>query len=71
MRALIHADDLAELYVLVAGKAAIACGKTFDAANDVTESVDAVLQRLVEVSGAKGSYRYAEPANRESSVRYS
>ncbi|RDX57332.1 NAD(P)-binding protein [Lentinus brumalis] len=61
--ALIHADDLAELYVLVAGKAAIACGKTFDAANDVTESVDAVLQRLVEVSGAKGPYRYAEPAN--------
>ncbi|KAI0714259.1 NAD(P)-binding protein [Cerioporus squamosus] len=61
--ALIHADDLAELYVLTAEKAAIAGGKTFDAANDVTESVDAVLQRLVEASGAKGPYRYAEPAN--------
>ncbi|KAI0719254.1 NAD(P)-binding protein [Cerioporus squamosus] len=61
--ALIHADDLAELYVLTAEKAAIVGGQIFDAANDVTESTDAVLQRLVEVSGAKGQFRYIEPTN--------
>ncbi|TFK94099.1 NAD(P)-binding protein, partial [Polyporus arcularius HHB13444] len=61
--ALVHADDLAALYVLMAEKAAVAGGKIFDAANDVTESTDAVLQRVVEVSGATGPFRYMEPTN--------
>ncbi|RPD60050.1 NAD(P)-binding protein [Lentinus tigrinus ALCF2SS1-7] len=61
--ALIHADDLAELYVLAAEKAPIVGGQIFDAANDVTESTDAVLQRLVEISGAKGPFRYIQPSN--------
>ncbi|OSD06535.1 NAD(P)-binding protein [Trametes coccinea BRFM310] len=61
--ALIHCDDLAELYLLAAEKAAIAGGKIFDVANDVTESTDAFLQRLVEVSGGTKPYVYTEPAN--------
>ncbi|KAI0076345.1 NAD(P)-binding protein [Panus rudis PR-1116 ss-1] len=48
--ALIHADDLAELYI-------------FAAANDLTESVDDILGKLVQVSGAKGPYEYREPSN--------
>jgi len=60
---LIHADDLAELYVLVAEKAQIVGGKIFDAANDYTESVDDFLEKLVKVSGAKGPYEYITPSN--------
>ncbi|KAJ8469811.1 hypothetical protein ONZ51_g8747 [Trametes cubensis] len=61
--ALIHCDDLAELYVLAAEKAAIARGQVFDGTNDVNESTDAFLQRLVEISGAKGPYQYTTPTN--------
>ncbi|CDO75541.1 hypothetical protein BN946_scf184883.g3 [Trametes cinnabarina] len=61
--ALIHCDDLAVLYVLAAEKAAIAGEKIFDAANDVSESTDAFLQWLVEVSGAKQPYQYTPPTN--------
>ncbi|TBU26199.1 NAD(P)-binding protein [Dichomitus squalens] len=61
--ALIHCDDLAEVYVLAAEKAALAGGKIFDASNDINESADAFLQRLVEVSGALGPYEYLEPTN--------
>jgi len=61
--AAVHTDDLAELYVLVAEKALIAGGKIFDAANSFTESVDDILQRLVEVSGAEGPYEYITPSN--------
>ena len=64
--ALVHCDDLAEAYLLAAEKAAIVGGKIFDASNDVNESTDAVLQRLVEISGAKG-YKYPEPSNCECS----
>ena len=51
--ALIHTDDLSDLYVRASEKAVIAGGKIFDAANDITESVDDVLEKLVEVSGAR------------------
>ncbi|EMD40021.1 hypothetical protein CERSUDRAFT_150918 [Gelatoporia subvermispora B] len=61
--ALIHTDDLGELYRLVAEKGAIIGGKIFDASNDVSESVDDFLQKLVEVSGAKGPYEYVQPSN--------
>lgn len=60
--ALIHADDLADLYVRVAEKAAICGGKAFDAANDFTESVDEILAAVAKVSGAEG-FAYREPAN--------
>lgn len=63
--ALIHADDLAELYVLAAEKAPLAGGQAFDAVNDFTEDVDDFLNRLVEVSGAKGPVVYKEPTNRK------
>lgn len=66
--ALVHADDLAEVYVRAAEQAAVAGGKIFDASNDVNESTDAFLQRLVEVSGAPGGYRYFEPTNCECSL---
>ncbi|KAI0359910.1 NAD-P-binding protein [Trametes cingulata] len=61
--ALVHCDDLAELYVLAAEKAPIAKGQIFDGSNDVNESTDAFLQRLVEVSGAKGPFEYTAPSN--------
>ncbi|KAK6971762.1 NAD(P)-binding protein [Favolaschia claudopus] len=61
--ALVHADDLAELYVLCAEKASVVGGKIFDAANPVTESVDDLLEKLVRVSGAKAPYEYREPAD--------
>lgn len=60
--ALIHTDDLADLYVKAAEKACIAGGKIFDAANDFTESVDDLLRALKEIAGA-GSYAYSDPAN--------
>jgi len=60
---LIHADDLADLYVRASEKAAIVGGNIFDAANDVTESVDAFLEKLVEVSGTRGGYEYIQPTN--------
>ncbi|KAI0775246.1 NAD(P)-binding protein [Trametes elegans] len=61
--ALVHCDDLAELYLLAAEKAPVAAGQIFDGSNDVTESTDAFLQRLVEISGAKGPYQYTAPTN--------
>jgi len=51
--ALIHMDDLADLYVRASEKAVIAGGKIFDAANDITVSVDDILEKLVEVSRAR------------------
>ncbi|KAJ7160314.1 hypothetical protein C8R46DRAFT_1001522 [Mycena filopes] len=59
--AVIHVDDLADLYVRVAEKASLVGGKIFDAANPNTESVDDLLQRLVQVSGAEGPYEYRKP----------
>ncbi|KAK7677752.1 hypothetical protein QCA50_019304 [Cerrena zonata] len=61
--AVVHADDLASLYVLVAEGATIAAGKIFDAANNTTESVDELLSKLVTISGAKGPYEYTSPSN--------
>ncbi|PIL35612.1 hypothetical protein GSI_02340 [Ganoderma sinense ZZ0214-1] len=61
--AVVHCDDLAEVYVLAAERAAVAGGRIFDASNDVNESTDAFLQRLVEVSGAQGPYEYQKPTN--------
>ena len=58
----LHTDDLADLYVRVTEKAAICGGLIFDAANDMTESIDDVLAALVRVSGAK-SYEYRDPTN--------
>ncbi|KAI1797155.1 NAD(P)-binding protein [Ganoderma leucocontextum] len=50
-------------YVLAAERAALAGGRIFDASNDVNESTDAFLERLVEVSGAQGPYEYLKPTN--------
>jgi nucleoside-diphosphate-sugar epimerase len=58
--ALIHPDDLSDLYVRLAEKASLMGGKIFDAANPNTESVDELLQKLVQISGASG-YEYREP----------
>ena len=62
--ALIHQDDLADLYVRVVERASILPGLIFEASNDFTESVDDILAMLVRVSGAKG-YRYVTPTNRK------
>lgn len=48
---LIHVDDLAEMYLLLAEKAQLAGGKIFDAANNFAESLPDILQKLAEVSG--------------------
>ncbi|KAJ6505345.1 hypothetical protein C8R45DRAFT_1091077 [Mycena sanguinolenta] len=61
--AVIHADDLADLYVRVAEKSSLLGGKILSAANSQTESVDDLLQTLVRVSGAK-SYEYRAPENK-------
>jgi len=61
--AVIHSDDLSDLYVRVAEKGSLLGGKIFDAANPNTEPVDDLLQKLVEVSGAKGPYEYRKPEN--------
>ena len=61
--AVIHTDDLANLYVKAVEKAAICGGLIFDAANDQTESIDDVLATLVKVSGAKKPYEYRNPTN--------
>jgi hypothetical protein len=63
--ALVHVDDLAELYVLVAERASLVAGKAIDAVNEYTESVDDLLDNLVRVSGAKGPYEYIQPSNGE------
>jgi len=59
----IHTDDLADLYVRMTEKACLLGGKIFDASNPNLVSVDELLQRVVEVSGAKGSYEYTKPTN--------
>jgi len=61
--ATIHTDDLADLYVKAAEKAPLLGGLIFDGTNEVTESVDDFLQKLVEVSGAQGPYEYLKPSN--------
>jgi nucleoside-diphosphate-sugar epimerase len=63
--ALIHSDDLADLFLRAAEKAHIVGGNIFDAANDHVESVDDMLQKLVDVSGAKCPYEYIPPTNGE------
>jgi nucleoside-diphosphate-sugar epimerase len=63
--ALIHCDDAADLFLRAAEKAQVVGGNIFDGANDQTESVDDFLQKLVEVSGAKGPYEYIPPSNRK------
>ncbi|KAJ8077221.1 hypothetical protein PM082_001649 [Marasmius tenuissimus] len=52
--ALIHMDDLADLYLRASEKAPLIGGMIFDAANDFTESQEDVLNALVKVSRAKG-----------------
>ena len=61
--AVIHTDDLADLYLRAVEKAAICGGLIFDAANDQTESADDVLATLVKVSGAQKAYEYRNPSN--------
>jgi len=56
----IHQDDLAELYLKAADRAQVIGGMAFDAANDVSESVDGFLHRLAQVIGADG-FEYREP----------
>lgn len=65
---LIHTDDLANFYVLAAEKSSIIGGRIFDVSNDVTESVDDILAKTAEVSGAS-SYEYRKPSNGESGPR--
>lgn len=60
---LIHVDDLADLFVRATEKATICGGLIFDAANDMTESLDDVLAALVKVSGAKAPYEYRKPTS--------
>ncbi|KAF8551936.1 NAD(P)-binding protein [Imleria badia] len=60
---LIHADDLADVYVRAVEKAPTLGGLAIDASNDTTESVEDFLQRLIQISGAKGPHGWIEPAN--------
>ncbi|KAL4243983.1 NAD(P)-binding domain superfamily protein [Abortiporus biennis] len=58
----VHTDDLANLYVLAAEKAQLVKGQIFAGANDVTESVDDILRKLVDITGAAG-FEFVEPTN--------
>ncbi|KAG8214319.1 hypothetical protein J3R82DRAFT_9276 [Butyriboletus roseoflavus] len=60
---LIHADDLADVYVRAVEKAPILGGLAIDAGNETTESIDDFLRKLIQVSGAKGPHRWVEPTN--------
>jgi nucleoside-diphosphate-sugar epimerase len=60
--ALIHTDDLAELYLKVAESSVKLGGLIFDAVNDFSESVEDFLQKLCAVVGVDG-HEYREPAN--------
>ncbi|KAF9492754.1 hypothetical protein BDN71DRAFT_1489922 [Pleurotus eryngii] len=62
---LVHADDLADLYVRAVEKAPILGGQIFDAANDFTESVDDHMQRLTEISDAQSPYEYIQSSTHE------
>ena len=64
--AVIHTDDLAALYLLLAEKAQLVGGKIFDAANSYTESLPDVLKTLARVSGASGEPVFLQPTNRKS-----
>ncbi|KAJ7206246.1 hypothetical protein GGX14DRAFT_643150 [Mycena pura] len=59
----VHTDDLADLYVRVTEKASLLGGKIFDVATPNLVSVDELLQRVGELSGAKGPYEYTRPTN--------
>ena len=48
-----------------AEKAHLVGGNIFDAADDQTESVNDLLQNLVQVSDAKGPYEYVLPTDCE------
>jgi len=61
--AVIHVDDLSDLYVRMAEGAAIAAGKTFDVANGTMEDVDAFLTKLSQVLGLTGEYEYRKPTS--------
>jgi len=60
--AIVHQDDLADIYLRAAEKGAVVRGQIFDASNDVTESTDDILGKLVELSGSK-PFEYVEPSN--------
>ncbi|KAK7053489.1 hypothetical protein VNI00_004115 [Paramarasmius palmivorus] len=59
--ALIHMDDLADLYLKAAEKAPLVGGHIFDAANDFTESQADILFALAKVSGAT-SHEFSPPS---------
>ncbi|KAI0818804.1 NAD(P)-binding protein [Irpex lacteus] len=60
--AIIHQDDLADIYLRVAEKGALVKGLVFDASEDSTESTDEVLAKLAQLAGL-GSYEYVAPTN--------
>ena len=60
--ALIHVDDLADFFVRVAEKSSVLGGKIFDIVTGTSESVEEVLKKTAEVSGAQ-SWEFRKPAN--------
>lgn len=62
--AVIHQDDLADIYLRVAEKGSLIKGLIFDASEDKTESTDEVLAKLAKIAGLE-AYEYVEPTNRE------
>lgn len=61
----VHVDDLADLYVRVTEGASLVGGRIFDAANDQTEGVDDLFERMFDAVGVKGEVTYLEPSNSE------
>lgn len=67
----LHVDDLADLYVRVTENALLVGGRIFDAANDQTEGMDDLFQRMFVAIGVEGSVTYLEPSNGESPIFFS
>jgi hypothetical protein len=55
-------DDLEDFYLRTGEKGSILGGKFFNAANNRTESIDDILQKLVEVNGTGMSPLFEEMA---------
>ena len=62
--AVIHQDDLAEIYLRVVEKGALIKGMIFDASEDKTESTDEVLAKVAQLAGLS-SYEYVPPTDCE------
>ncbi|KAI0340672.1 NAD(P)-binding protein [Trametopsis cervina] len=61
--AVIHQDDLADLYVRAAENGPSVKGLSFAASEDKTESTDDVLAKIAKIAGNQQPFEYTTPSN--------